>query len=133
MSWTAEIISKDFASGMVLVDVLFVDLAAGGKFKESIRSTAPSGNWPASEIDRRLEQLNAVDLGKIALGPYQKQPPPDPGDPPAPSAQDVFFANFIKLRRLREVVTLNVIAADDKLVTDLEALTKSQFKPEYFG
>lgn len=127
--WTAIKVNPRVDGDLFKIDV---DLFADGVpvRRETFETTqAQSEDWPAEEVKRLIERLQAVPSmaetvteGVIVL----------PDDPPAADpARGNWLADLARAKQIKDLVELGVIEANDKTYTDLLEKIRREFQQEY--
>lgn len=132
--WSANAQKQTGPNGLREIAVIFESDSGYGSITEHLAfNESMTQDIIAGFAKRRIEELNAQDAAYEALvdGPIV------PKDVvPVPPTQDeidraLFLEDYHLLQKLTASVESGLLAADDKLITDLRVQVKAQFKPEY--
>ena len=131
--WTAKKVNPRIEGELFAVDVEIYKDGVLVKTERFDTAQDQPAEWPSDGIKRLIQRLQAVpDLpSKILTGDVTL--PPDNVPTAEEIARDAWLKDFALAQRAKQLVDLNVIAANNARYVALLARLKANFQPEYIG
>jgi predicted NBD/HSP70 family sugar kinase len=131
--WTAKKVNPRIEGELFVVDVEIYKDGVLVKTERFDTAQDQPAEWPRDGIKRLIQRLQAVPElpSKILTGDVTI--PADPVPTADEIARDAWLKDFALAQRAKQLVDLNVIAANNARYVALLASLRTNFRPEYIG
>ena len=132
MKYTAEITNKDLNEGRLIVQVRYVSEDSTSIVQESYSTrSGQDPNWLQNNIDRKLRELEELDLfvDTIELGVIVPGVRPDIVTPN--TAKEVYKQDLERFNKLVQILRQGFVESDNAEFVALQAKLKQDFSSDY--